>query len=516
MQPYQKEKDFFACGQPVVVKLEGKETHIFSKDGQKLSTEDMTFGKVYGGGEGIELDSVDVTMESGVLQLICGGGKGDTVKNARLVLSGGVLRGRVVGGGFAKSVGDVNIVLDGTAAPEVITGSMAEGSTVYGNATVTRHKGNVLIIQCGGKGATLGDVTIEILGERIEKQIEDLGVSGKIKIFLPENIFIPSSFGRVFPMLPPNAEVTFTPPIEFDDIKIYPENEDEFFQSDAGLLELRMFELRDPTLKKQDTPFPEFIGDCMLLTAPSGENMLIDIGLDYCRDEVVCGLKKLGVEKLDYLVLTHFHSDHMGNAVAVLDNFKVKTVLIPDVNIPPEPKIEDQFNELMRRAESGEQALKKVAAGDCFKLGDVQLEVLNPVDRGTSEIGLNDSSIVLKVTYADNVLILTGDVTQKFELKLFEKYGDGLKCDFLKLAHHAIVNQNHYKFINACSPKLTAVHNLRESGIFMAVTGYLLQNVNGFDKNQLYCTGIHGAMKFSFDGTEDGIRIWTKYNAKGE
>ena len=423
MQPYQKEKEFFACGQPIIVKLEGKETHIFSKDGQKLSTEDMTFGKVYGGGEGIELDSVDVTMESGVLQLICGGGKGDTVKNARLVLSGGVLRGRVVGGGFAKSVGDVNIVLDGTAAPEVITGSMAEGSTVYGNATVTRRKGNVLNIQCGGKGTTLGDVTVEILGERLEKQIQDLGVSGKIKISLPENIFVPSSFGRVFPMLPPNAEVIFTEPIEFDDVKLYPENEDEFFQSDAGLLELRMFELRDPTLKKQDTPFPEFIGDCMLLTAPSGENMLIDTGLDYCRDEVVGGLKKLGIEKLDYLVLTHFHSDHMGNAVALMDNFKVETVLIPDVNIPPEPKIEDQFNELIRRAESGEQALKKVAAGDCFELGEVQLEVLNPIDRGTSEIGYNDSSVVLKVTYGDNALLLTGDVTEKFELKLFEKYG---------------------------------------------------------------------------------------------
>ena len=516
MQPYQKEKEFFACGQPIIVKLEGKETHVFSKDGQKLSTEDMTFGKVYGGGEGIELDSVDVTMESGLLQLICGGGKGDTVKNARLVLSGGVLRGRVVGGGFAKSVGDVNIVLDGTAAPEVITGSMAEGSTVHGNATVTRHKGNVLIIQCGGKGATLGDVTVEILGGRIEKQIQDLGVSGKIKISLPENIFVPSSFGRVFPMLPPNAEVIFTEPIEFDDVKLYPENEDEFFKNNAGVLELRMFELRDPTLKKQDTPFPEFIGDCMLLTAPNGKNMLIDTGLDYCRDEVVGGLKKLGVEKLDFLVLTHFHSDHMGNAVAIMDNFKVETVLIPDVGIPPEPQIKDEFEELMRRAENGEQALKRVAAGDCFKLGEVQLEVLNPIDRGTSEIGYNDSSVVLKVTYGDNALLLTGDVTQKFELKLFEKYGDGLKCDFLKLAHHAIVNQNHYKFINACSPKLTAVHNLREDGIFMAVTRYLLQNVNGLDKNTFYSTGIDGAMKFEFDGTADGIKIWTKYNTKGE
>ena len=140
MQPYQKEKDFFACGQPVVVRLEGKETHVFSPDGQKLSTEDMTFGKVYGGGEGIELDNVAVTMESGGLQSVCGGGKGDTIKSAELTFLGGILRGSGIGGGYAKSVGDVQIILDGTAVPTVITGSMAEGSTVYGNATVTSFR----------------------------------------------------------------------------------------------------------------------------------------------------------------------------------------------------------------------------------------------------------------------------------------------------------------------------------------------------------------------------------------
>ena len=55
MIAYQKGKTFFACGQPVVVRLVDGETHIFSTNGEKLSTEDMSFGILYGGGEGLDL-----------------------------------------------------------------------------------------------------------------------------------------------------------------------------------------------------------------------------------------------------------------------------------------------------------------------------------------------------------------------------------------------------------------------------------------------------------------------------
>ena len=49
---YQNGKTFFACGQPVVVRLADGETHIFSTDGERLSTEDMSFGTLFGGGDG--------------------------------------------------------------------------------------------------------------------------------------------------------------------------------------------------------------------------------------------------------------------------------------------------------------------------------------------------------------------------------------------------------------------------------------------------------------------------------
>ncbi len=508
---YQREKVFFACGQPVVVRLVDGETHIFSIDGEKLSTEDMSFGTLYGGGEGLELDSVSVTSESGHLQAIYGGGIGDTVKRVDITANGGVIRGKYVGGGMAKRVGEVNIIVNNLATHTVITGSEAEDAVIEGVSNVTLNSGVVLNIKCGG-GEVLGDVNVTVNGGRIEKQIVDDGVKGNINISLPEDIFVKNSKGGQFPILPENANITFTPALNYDDIKIYKRNADEFFKRDGGKLEIRFFELRDPNLKKGDTPFPEFIGDCILITLPKGKTVLVDTGLQYSRDELQNGLEGLGITTIDYLVITHLHGDHGGNLLMLLDNFIVDTVVVPDVYAGAEKSVLPQINETMKRAQLGRQKVMRVAEGDEFQLGDARFEVLNPEYRGYCTTDLNSTSVVLKMTYFENTVLLTGDITQAVELSLVEKYGDALRCDILKSAHHAITGQNHYRFIDACSPKFFAVHNLRENGVFMNVTRYTLENVNKLPHDSLYFTGRDGAMKFTLNGKADGIKIWTEYD----
>ena len=516
MTPYQRGRDFFACGLPIVVRMVDGETHVFSDSGEKLSESDMTCGNVYGGGEGLELESVSVTVESGLLQAVYGGGVNDIVHNSFIRMSGGAVRIRICGGGMAKTVGNVEIVLDNVATRYVTTGSFLKDSHQKGNSVVTMNGGVLLGIRCGGEGTTVGNCTVTVNGGRVEKQIVDLSVDGSIKVSLPENIFVPNSSGTVFPMLPEKAEITYTAPVEYEEIVMPPENEDEFFKATQGRLEVRFFELRDPKLKRTDSPFPQFIGDCILITEPSGGVMLIDTGLKYSESEVVNGIKRLGIERLDYLVLTHFHSDHMGNAVALLDNFKVGAVVFPDVCIAPDPVIQDEYDEVMRRIDSGEQKLIKIAEGDFLTMGEASFEVLNPETRGDVGVGLNNSSIVLKMTYCENTALFTGDIGDAIELRLVGKYGDALKCDLLKSAHHAITTQNHYEFINACSPQYVMIHNLRPKGTFMTVTGYSLREVNRLDPESIYSTGRHGAVKFQFDGTSDGIKVWTQYDVKGE
>ena len=510
---YQREKVFFACGQPVVVRFVDGETHIFSVDGEKLSTEDMSFGILYGGGEGLELDSVSVTLESGHLQALYGGGIGDTVKKVEITVNGGIVRTKYVGGGMAKCVGEVNIILNNVAAHAVTTGSEAEDAVIKGVANVTLNSGVVLNINCGG-GEVLGDVNVTVNGGRIEKQIIDEGVKGQINISLPEDIFVKNSKGGQFPMLPENANIMLTPALNYDDIRLYKMNEDEFFKRDSGKLEMRFFELRVPDLKKEDTPFPEFIGDCILVTSPDGKTALVDTGMSYSWDELRHGLEGLGIKALDYLVITHFHGDHGGNLLALLDNFIVDTVVIPDVYAGAEKTVLPQVNEMMKRASMGKQKVMRVAEGDEFSIGNAKFEVLNPEFKGVCSTDLNSISIALKMTYFDNTVLLTGDITQNVELRLVEKYGDALRCDILKSAHHAIISQNHYKFIDACAPRYTVIHNLRENGVFAKITLYTFENVNKLSPDSIFLTGRDGAIKLTLDGTCDGIKVWTKFDRK--
>ncbi len=515
MKPYQKEKTFFACGTPVAVRFVDGETHVFSTVGEKLSTEDMSFGTLYGGGEGLELDSVSITQESGHLQALYGGGIGDTVKSVEITVNGGVVRSKYIGGGKAKRVGRVSIEFNNASAHTVMTGSEAEEAVVDGEAFVTINSGVVLNINCGG-GEVNGDVNITVNGGRLEKQIVDLGIKGKINISLPEDIFAVNSKGGRFPMLPENANITLTPALNYDDIKLYKKNKDEFFKREADKAEIRFFELRDPTLKKQDTPYPEFIGDCILITLPKGKTVLVDTGLQYSWDELKNGLEGLGITTIDYLVITHLHGDHGGNLLALLDNFIVDTVVVPDVYAGADKSVLPQINETMKRAHLGRQKVIRVAEGDEFLLGDARFKVLNPEYRGFCSADLNSTSLALKITYFDNTVLLTGDITQQVELRLVEKYGDALKCDVLKSAHHAIVSQNHYKFIDTCSPRYTVIHNLRENGVFARVTLYTLENVNKLSPDSIFLTGRDGAVKLTLDGTHNGIKVWSEYDRREE
>jgi len=513
MKPYQREKTFFACGHPVVLRMVEGETHAFSPEGERLSTEDLSYGTVYGGGEGLELKEVSLTQESGFLQAVYGGGIGDTVDSVTIRVTGGVVRDRYVGGGRAAKVGTVRMIFEDVAAMRVITGSEWEGAEVFGDAELVMENGVVLNLQCGG-GVVTGNVRITVRGGRLEKQIVDSGVQGRIELSLPENLFVLNSKGGTFPHLPENAVLTLTPPIPYEEIAIYPENEDEFYRREEDRGEIRFFELRDPNLKKEDSPFPQFIGDCILITLPDQKAMLIDTGLPYNREELISGLEKLGVRSLDYLVLTHFHVDHMGNLSSLLQEISIDTVVLPDVFCTPESGLLEPVLELMRRAYEGRQTVRRVAKGDAFSLGEASFEVLNPAFPGYCDLKLNNTSIVLKMTLWGKTVLFTGDIGEEVELRLVEEYGEDLKCDVLKLSHHGIVYQNHYRFIDACRPRFAVVQNLRENGVFMKITRYALEKVNRLPRESFFFTGRDGAMKLTLSRKGE-ISLWRQFDPTG-
>jgi len=210
-------------------------------------------------------------------------------------------------------------------------------------------------------------------------------------------------------------------------------------------------------------------GDSILVQTPSGKNMLIDTGGR--RDEFQTGtgvgdqvvtpyLRKIGVRRLDVLVLTHPHEDHAGGAAAVIKNFPVRLAVVS--------QIEDVANESREGSEAGETtavkkkgkndsgeevplayimllekmaaggiAVRTAGAGDIIKLDrETEIEVLSPgVMTGKAISNLNNCSLVLKLTYRQRSFIFTGDVEVEAQSRLIQEGAD-LRADVLKMPHH--------------------------------------------------------------------------------
>ena len=543
---FQEGRVFFACGTPVIVaENEQGETHVYrASDREQLSTEDMTYGTVFGGTREGECDSTSVTMESGFLfrlfggsdrgtvkgrvsvtlvegmigELLCGAGVGDTVLgDIDLTVHGGAVKIAIAGGGSARECHNIRMNLHRAYATGIFTGIRTGGGVQHGGTTLLLEDGVTLSLHLGGSGVTEGEVDLTVTGGYIEKQLV-LHRIGGAKVRLYEGIRQPNGHETVFPIIPEGLEVEwFDNGKRGDEFAQYEKQSDAFFAPDKkGTLTLRFFEVRDPEVPKGTARFPQFIGDATLVHFPSGEYMLIDTGLPYAREEIIMGLRALGIKKLDYLQGTHYHHDHIGCAAEIVKEFEVGTIILPKIKLS---KIDTAsalvYIDLLEEAERKNVPILRVAQGDSLTVGrgknKTRVEFLNPEKPWMEMIDLNRESIATRITFRENAVMLGGDISDPIEKGLAEKYGESLRCDLLKLSHHAIVYQGYPTYLDACAPKYVVTNNLREEGVFFSVTKYQLEHVHHIPSENIFVTGIHGRIKATLDGTKDGVSITTRY-----
>lgn len=152
-------------------------------------------------------------------------------------------------------------------------------------------------------------------------------------------------------------------------------------------------------------------------------------------------LKKLGISKLDYLILTHGDYDHIGEAINLINNYKVNKILINagEINYL-ERKIINNFNNI------------EVAKKDYyFGLGDAEFLQLNgDLDEE------NDNSLVLFCYINNKTILLTGDASIKSEEYIMKNYNLD-KIDILKVGHHGSRTSTSEKFIKKIEPNLALI-----------------------------------------------------------
>lgn len=170
-------------------------------------------------------------------------------------------------------------------------------------------------------------------------------------------------------------------------------------------------------------------------------NMMIDAGNNADGQLLVKYLQSLGVQEFKYVVGTHAHEDHIGGMDDIINNFKINNFYMPDA-ISTSKTFEDVLDAL----DGKKVTFQTPKIGDKFMLENANFEVLSI---GTDTSDLNDTSLVLKMTYNTTCVLFMGDASSNVEKNLLDK---DINCQVLKVGHHGSRYSSSDEFIKKVSP----------------------------------------------------------------
>ncbi len=232
-------------------------------------------------------------------------------------------------------------------------------------------------------------------------------------------------------------------------------------------------------------------GDCILVLLPSGQTMLVDAGDNGLGPTVVQYLKEQGVTRVDYLVATHPHADHIGGMPDVIKFFDIGEVYMPRTT----HTTQTYERLLLAIREKGLRITEASAGVVLFDLPDLRAVFVAPVSSGYDN--LNDWSAVLRIEYGDTAFVLAGDAEAKSEEEMVSS-GVKLTANVLKVGHHGSRTSTTLGFLTAVSPEIAVIsvgagnnygHPAPETLSRLASAGA-----------KVYRTDLHGTVKVVSDG----------------
>ena len=185
-------------------------------------------------------------------------------------------------------------------------------------------------------------------------------------------------------------------------------------------------------------------GDSALLTTDKGVNILIDGGSSIYRVSEI--LMKMRMDKVDFIILSHPHADHIGGLFGVVKRLKVGEVISSDY---PESYLFNKFIDEIREKEIHWREVKK--EGKIIINREIEL-FLYPLD--LNDGNLNNSSLLVKVDYPQNSILFTGDA----EKEALDSLGDfPYRADILKVPHHGGYDALNTDFLKKVKPKFALI-----------------------------------------------------------
>ena len=244
-------------------------------------------------------------------------------------------------------------------------------------------------------------------------------------------------------------------------------------------------------------------GDSCLIVFPDGKTMLVDSGYQDMGPLIWRNLHRMGVTKLDYLVVSHNHTDHYGGAfgysfdgvnlveTGFMEHMTVGQVFMHEVNLE-----DNGYETVVLTCEKYNIPTTVLKNGDAVSLGDVQMEVLWPkmdaVDSKMTNLtnDINDTSLVLRFDYGEHSSLFAGDLYVRGEGWLMGAVDNAkLDVDLLKAPHHGRNTSSSTAFVNAVTPELAVATGRAARGqvdaVYAAVDATFL---NEWDRGYIHVT----------------------------
>ena len=199
-------------------------------------------------------------------------------------------------------------------------------------------------------------------------------------------------------------------------------------------------------------------GDSTLIVTPKNKKILIDGGgnekYDIGENVLIPYLLNKKINQIDYLMISHFDTDHVGGTLKVLEKLKVKQVIISQ-----QKEDSSNFQKFLEIAEKRNIKTIVVKAGDKIQIEkNIYIDILWPTEKMKIEDNpLNNNSIVAKLIYENTSILFTGDIEAEAEKDLVKKYGYRLKADILKVAHHGSKTSSTQEFVDNVNPSVVLI-----------------------------------------------------------
>lgn len=230
-------------------------------------------------------------------------------------------------------------------------------------------------------------------------------------------------------------------------------------------------------------------GDSIFIELPNNETMLIDAAESYQSEKIINYLKNLNYQKIDYVIGTHPHTDHIGGLKDIINTFEIGKIYMPKV-----VSTTKTYESLLMTIKDKNLIINTAKAGTSIIDTDaLKINILAPNNSTYTE--LNNYSVVTKITYGTTKFLFMGDAEKLSENEIKED----VSADVIKIGHHGSNTSSSINFIK----KVNAKYGIISVGLNNKYNLPKEETITNWENSgtKIYLTSINGTITAISDGT---------------